>query len=418
MKLLFENAKIMDVHSPHHGEVLDILIEGDKILEIGKGLSAKKVVDLKGKIITPGLFDLFAHFNEPGHEHKEDLASGKKAATFAGFTDVCLIPNTEPVIDSKSDVNFLKSRSGEGVDLHVLGAVSVGCNGENLTEILDLEAAGAIAFTDGLAPIWNTELLLKALQYMHKFDGLIINRPKDIHLSQFSHMHEGEVSTMLGLKGEPSISEEIAIKRDLEILKYAGGRMHFSHLSTAKSVKLISRAKKKGLAVSCDVAIHQLVYSDKDLSDYDSHLKVDPPFRTEKDRKALIRGLKDGTIDAIVSSHQPQDPENKDLEFDLASTGINSLPTVINELLKIQDDLPLEIAIEKLSSGPRKVLQMTNVIIEQGAQARFSIFDLEKTWNFNLKSNPSQSHNSPLFGKELTGKCFGTYNHGHFYQND
>jgi len=417
MKLLLSNAKIMDIHSPHHGQQVDLLLDGESISQIGTGLEAKKVIDLQGMIVTPGLFDLFAHFNDPGHEHKEDFQSGKKAAQFGGFTDVCLIPNTEPVIESKSDVNFLKSRSGDGVDIHVLGAVSEGCKGENLTEILDLNEAGAVAFTDGLSPIWNTELLLKALQYMHKFDGLIINRPKDVHLSQFTHMHEGEVSTMLGLKGEPSISEEIAIKRDIEILKYAGGSLHFSHLSTARGVKIIKSAKKKGLSVTCDVAIHQLIYSDQDLSDYDTHLKLDPPLRSERDRKALIKGLKDGTIDAIVSSHQPQDPENKDLEFDLAATGISSLPTVISQLISIQDELPLEVAIDKLTAGPRRILGLGSCTIAEGSEARLTMVDPATSWTLDNSTNPSKSHNTPLFGQKLTGRCFGTYNHGAFHKN-
>ncbi len=417
MKLLFANATILDVHSPFHGQQADILIDGDNISEIGKNLYAEDVIDLAGKVVTPGLFDLFAHFNEPGHEHKEDLNSGKNAARFGGFTDVCLVPNTDPVVESKSDVNFLKSRTGEGVNIHVLGAISEGCKGENLTEMIDLNAAGAVAFTDGLNPIWNTELLLKALQYMHKFDGLVINRPKDVHLSQFSHMHEGEVSTYLGLKGEPSISEEIAIKRDLDILKYAGGKMHFTHLSTAKAVKLIKNAKKKGLPVTCDVALHQLIYTDENVSEYDTNYKVDPPFRTEKDRKALIRGIKDGTIDAIVSSHQPQDPENKDLEFDLAETGISTLPTFISEALKLQKDLPLELIIEKITEAPRRILDQPPLSIHEGAKACLSIFDLEEKWTFNHSTNPSQSHNSPVFDQELTGKCVGIFNHEKFYQN-
>ena len=417
MKTLLANARIMDVHSKYHGETLDILVEDGIISAVGKGLESKKVIDLEGKVVTPAFFDFFAHFNEPGLEHKENLASGIKSALFGGFSDVCLIPNTHPVIDSKSDVGFIRGRSTAGVELHVIAAVSEGCLGENLTEILDLEDAEAVAFSDGLSPIWNTELLLKALQYVQKFDGLIINRPKDIHLSQFTHMHEGAMSTSLGLKGEPGISEEIAIKRDLDILKYAGGRLHFSHLSTARGVELIKAAKKKGLQVTADVAVHQLLYTEEDLIDYDSNLKSDPPFRSERDRKALIKGLKEGIIDAIISSHQPQDPESKELEFDLASPGLMSLPTVYSDLLALQDELPLEIAVQRLTSGPRAILGLPEVKVEEGSTAKLAVFDPHQVWEFSAKHNPSRSNNAPKYGQQLTGKCFGVYNQGTFFQN-
>lgn len=410
MKLLLKSAQIFDPLSKHHKQKVDILIEDGVIKQIGQKLTCTDTFDLEGNMVTPGFVDLFAHFNEPGLEHKEDLSSGIEAAFFGGFTDVCLIPNTMPVIDSKSDVGFIRSRSGNKVDLHSIAAVSEGTNGENLTEILDLNNAGAVAFSDGLSPIWNSELLLKALQYVQKFNGLIINRAKDVHLSQHSQMHEGEVSTSLGLKGEPSLSEEVALKRDLDILRYAGGRMHFSHLSTAKGVELIKAAKKEGLNVSCDVAVHQLIYSDKDLMDFDSDLKVDPPFRTEKDRKALIAGLKSDVIDAIVSSHQPQDIENKELEFDLADFGICSLPTVFSNLIKLSAELPLETSIQKLTHGPRKVIGLEEVKVEEGYPAKLSFFDEKAEWIFDDASNPSKSKNSPQFGETLTGKSIGTIN--------
>lgn len=417
MKLLFSNARILDVHSPFHGLQIDILIEGGFIVDIGSGLTAENTIDLKNKSVSPGLFDLFAHFNEPGFEHKEDLESGKNAARFGGATDVCLIPNNNPVTESKSDVMFLKSKSGDGVEIHALGAASKGCKGKELTEMIDLNAAGAIAFTDGTNSIWNTELLVKALQYVQKFEGLIINRAKDIYLSRFSQMHESERSAYLGLKGEPSISEAIAVKRDLEILKYAGGKIHFTQISTAKAVRLIKDAKKKGLHVTCDVALHQLAYTHEDIGDYDTNYKVDPPLRTEQDRKSLIKGIKDGTIDAIVSSHQPQGPENKKLEFDLSDTGIGTLPTIIAEALKLQAQVPLETVIEKMTAGPRRVLGQRAVSIDKGSPACLSIFDLGTKWTYDDSTNPSKSRNSPLFGKELTGKCFGIYNHGKFFQN-
>ncbi|MEQ8473683.1 MAG: dihydroorotase [Marinoscillum sp.] len=418
MKLLLSNSKVIDVNSPYNGKIVDVFIEKGVISEIGKSIKAPAgTIELDGYTISPGFCDLNAHFNEPGGEHREDLRSGTKSAAFSGFTDVCVLPNTEPVIDSKSDVTYIKNTTANGVSIHVLGAVSEGCNGENLTEILDLENAGAIGFTDGLNPIWNTELLLKALQYVQKFKGLIINRPKDIHLSQFAQMHEGTVSTMLGMTGEPSISEEIAIKRDLDILRYAGGRLHFSQISAAASVELIKQAKKEGLDVTCDVAIHQLLYTEDNLMDYDSNYKVDPPFRSKKDQATLLKGLQNGTIDVIVSAHQPQDPENKELEFDLSTNGICSLPTFYSNLWKLSEKLPLDLLISKVTSSPRTILGLPNIMIDKGENARLAVFDSSMEWKFGQTTNPSKSINSPQWNTTLTAKCIAVVSGDKLHKN-
>ena len=410
MKILLKNSKVLDKNSPFHQQDVDVLIEDGEIKEIAKKISkqADKVFD--NCLLLPGLCDLNAHFTEPGTEHRETLFSGTRSAAFSGFTDVCVLPNTEPVIESKSDVGFIKNGSANGVRLHPIGAISEGCKGENLTEILDLENAGAVAFSDGLNPIYNTELLLKALQYVQKFDGLIINHPKDIHLSQFAQMHEGKVSTILGMNGEPSISEVISIKRDLDILSYAGGRLHFSQISTAEGVELIRKAKKDGLEVTCDVAIHQLLFTDANLTDYDTNYKVDPPFRSEKDRKALIKGVQTGVVDAIVSAHNPQDPESKDLEFDLSSAGICSLPTFISNLLQLSSSIDLEILIDKVSNSPRSILKLDNVVIDQGNKAQMAIVSTDADWVFNSSVNPSRSINSPQYNQTLKGKCLAVIN--------
>lgn len=410
MKILLKDSKILDPNSSWNGKIADILIDHGEIKDIGENIAVKAGKVFENCMVTPGFCDLNAHFNEPGGEHRETLESGSRSAAFSGFTDVCVLPNTEPVLESKSDISFIRKGAIGGVTLHAIGAVSEGCNGENLTEILDLENAGAVAFSDGLHPIFNTELLLKALQYVQKFDGLIINRPKDIHLAQFSQMHEGRMSTILGMNGEPSVSEEIALKRDIDILKYAGGRLHFSQVSTAEGVNLIKRAKKKGLNVTCDVALHQLIYTENSLADYDANYKVDPPFRSEKDRKALIKALESGIIDVIVSAHNPHDPESKDLEFDLASPGICSLPSFYSDLLMVSKEIDLEVLIEKTTSSPRSILGLAKTEIEVGTKANLAVFDENKEWELNLKNNPSKAVNSPQFGKTLKGKCVATIN--------
>ena len=415
MKVLLSNATIFDPASKFHQKKSDILVEDGVIARIGKGQSAKKTIDCSDKQVFPGFVDLFAHFNDPGFEHKEDLSSGSKVAIAGGFTDVLLAPNNQPVTETKSDVEYLRSRSDYGVDLWPMAAVSEGTEGENLTEILDLHTAGAKAFSDGTNSIWNTELLLKALQYVQKFDGLIINRPKDRHLSQHTHMHEGVVSTLMGMKGEPSISEELAIQRDLDILRYAGGRLHFNQVSTEKSVKLIRGAKKEGLNVTCDVGIHHLVFTDEHIVDFDSNFKSDPPFRSEKDRKALIKGLIDGTVDAIVSAHQPQDPENKELEFDLAAFGLIGLQTFYPLLVSLEAEISMEDIIKAITVNPRKILGLAPVKIEEGYPAKLTLAMPNHSWTYNQRINQSKSENSPLLNQQQTGKIFGIVN-GEFYE--
>ena len=416
MKILLSNATIFDPASKFHQKKSDILIEDGAIARIGKDLTAKKVIDCKDKLVFPGFVDLFAHFNDPGFEFKEDLESGSKAAISGGFTDVLLVPNNQPVTETKSDVEYLRTRSGYGVDLWPMAAVSEGTLGENLTEILDLHTAGAKAFSDGINGIWNTELLLKALQYVQKFDGLIINRPKDRHLSQHTHMHEGVVSTLMGVKGEPSISEELAIQRDLDILRYAGGKLHFSQISTEKAVKLIRNAKKEGLNVTCDVGIHHLVFTDEHIVDFDPNYKSDPPFRSEKDRKALVKGLTEGTIDAIVSAHQPQDPENKDLEFDLAAFGLIGIQTFYPLLVSLEAELSREVMISATTENPRRILGLAAVKVEEGYPAKLTIADPNASWTYNQTNNQSKSENSPLLNQEQTGKILGVIN-GEFYSS-
>ncbi len=408
MKLRLANATIFDPTSSFHLQQTNLLIEDGIITQIGE-IGEGKAIDLKGKILAPGWVDIFANFNEPGLEHKEDLRSGSAAAAAGGFTDVCLIPNTSPVVESKGAVQYIKAKSKE-VDLWPMGAVSEEAKGENLTEILDLQLHGAVAFTDGLNPIWNSELLLKALQYVQKFNGLVITRPQDVGLGRHTQMHEGTISTELGMTGEPSLSEFITIQRDIEILKYVGGKIHFSQVSSERSVSLIKNAKSAGLNVTCDVSINHLLFTENDLESFDTNFKVSPPLRRERDRKALIKGLSTGVIDAICSAHQPHDQECKQLEFDLADFGVIGIQTVYPALLHIQDELPLDVAFEKLSAGPRRVLGFEPITIAVGSKAKLAVFDPEEEWIFNGKTNKSKSQNSPFIGQKLKGRALGVIN--------
>ncbi|MEO9482107.1 MAG: dihydroorotase [Ekhidna sp.] len=409
MSLLLKNVHVLDLNSPAHSKSANILIEKGVITSLN-GRSASKEIDFKGKFVSSGWFDLNAQFHDPGNEHREDIQSGSTLAQSGGFTDVCLIPETEPPIDSKSDVSYVLGKAAGEIDIYINGAVSEGLKGENLTEMLDLRDAGVSAFSEGDSPIWNSELLMKALQYTASMGVPIFQNARDIHISAKTHMHEGITSTNLGIRGEPSLSEELMIQRDLKILRYSGGSIHFSRISSAKSVDLIKSAKESGFSVTCDVGIHHLIFTDESIGDFDAIFKVLPPYRTEEDRKALIKGIKDGTIDAICSNHRPYDQECKQLEFDLANPGNISLQTFFPSLVKISKEVPLEILFDRVVNGPRRVLNIDEVKIEVGKYAKLTILDTEAKWELNRQTNLSKSQNSPYWGKELTGCVLGTVN--------
>ena len=409
MSLLLKNVHILDPKSPAHGKQANILIEKSTITSL-YGKSGQKEIDLEGKVVSCGWLDLNAQFCDPGNEHREDINSGSEAASAGGFTDVCLIPETDPPITSKSDISYLIKKAPNYLDIHPLAAISESLLGENLTEMLDLHEAGAVAFSEGDLPIWNAKLLLKALQYTNDINVPIVQNARDLNISQGTHMHEGKVSTLLGLRGEPSLSEELIIQRDIDILKYSGGSIHFSRLSSARGVELVKKAKKVGLSVTCDVGIHHLLFSENDIGDFDTNHKSLPPYRSEKDRKALIKGVKDGTIDAICSNHRPLDQECKQLEFDLADPGSISLQTFYPSLLKVSKEIPMDILIEKVTHGPREIMRMDSSKIDKGEVAKLTIFDPAQSWTFNDTSNLSKSRNSPFWNAELKGKVIGTVN--------
>ena len=278
-----------------------------------------------GMFLSQGWVDMRAWYADPGLEHKEDNETGRKVAQAGGFTHVAVLPNNEPVTQNKNDVTYIKSgNTRELVQLQPIAAVSLGAKGEDLTEMIDLHTAGAIAFSDGIKPIWHSDILLKSLQYLQKFDGLLIDRPEDLNLNMFGVMNEGVNSTVLGMKGMPNLAEDLIVERNISILNYAGGRLHLTCISSDKSLALIKAAKKKGLQITCDIASYQPLMDDSSLVDFDSAYKVNPPFRTKTDNKALIKSLRDGTIDVLVSNHLPHDEEAKNLEFDLAEFGIIS----------------------------------------------------------------------------------------------
>jgi dihydroorotase len=412
MKILIRSALIVSPQSPFHKKKKNVLIQNGRIEEIGdKNYTADKVIEAEGMILSAGWFDLGTFVGDPGQEQKEDLLSLAKTAAAGGFTEVAVLPNTHPTIQSKNEVSYVTANNESRlVQIHALAAVTKNCKGEELTEMIDLHEAGAIAFTDGLKPVWHTDIFLKSLQYLQKFDGLLIDQPEDIWLNMFGQMHEGVTSTMLGLKGMPRIAEEVAISKNLELLGYAGGRLHFAKLSTAKAIDLIRNAKKKGLNVSCDIAAYQPLYTDEVLNDFETNYKVNPPLREKADQDALIKGLKDGTIDVLVSNHVPHEVESKFLEFDLSEFGLINLQTFASQLVSLSRWVEIEDLIEKMTDAPRKLLKVQPVIVDVDTKANLTLFDPNREWVFTPESNYSKAKNSPWLGNKLKGKVVAVFN--------
>ena len=414
MEILIKSVEIIDRPSELHNKRRNILIKNGIITEITtRSISAAKVIDARNLKLSIGWCDMRSHFCDPGLEAKEDLMSGRLAAAHGGFTDVLVQPNTSPVIASKNEISYLRSGNQNSLtQIHVIGAVTKDTKGVELTEMIDLHHAGAVAFSDGIEPLWHTDVFGKVLQYLQKFDGLLINRAEDKMLSAFGHMNEGLQSTMLGIPGIPELSEELMVARDLALLEYYGGRLHFANISSEVSLAMIKAAKKKGLKVTCDVAAHQLLLDDSQLSNFDTNYKVNPPLRGPKTIKALINGLKDGTIDVLVSDHRPEDEEGKKLEFDLAAFGMLGIQDLGSMLQEISKQIDIDVLIEKITYQPRRLLGLEMPAIRKGQRAVLTLFDPSKKWFFDENSNQSKSRNSPNFGKELSGKAVAVFNNG------
>jgi dihydroorotase len=411
MKILIQAAKILDSNSPFHKKEKNILLQNGRIAEIGdKNYQADKVIKAEGMLLSTGWCDLGTYIGDPGMEYKEDLESVSKSAIAGGFTELVVLPNTLPSIQTKNDVSYLtQSNDNRLVQIHALASVTKSNKGEELTDMIDLHEAGAVGFTDGLKTIWHTDIFLKALQYLQKFDGVLIDHPEDIWLNMFGQMHEGLNSTMLGLKGMPRIAEEVAVSRNLKLLSYAGGRLHLTKLSTAKAIAYIRAAKSK-MNITCDIAAYQPLFDDSMLSTFDTNFKVSPPLREKADNDSLIKALNDGTIDVICSGHVPQDEESKSIEFDHADPGIINLQTFASNLVALSEDVSWDVLIEKVTQGPRQVLQLETPVIDVDAKANLTLLDPTRVWVLDEKSNLSKSKNSPWWGKQLKGKAVAVFN--------
>ncbi|MCS6821718.1 MAG: dihydroorotase [Microscillaceae bacterium] len=415
LSYLISQATIFDKQSPYHLQKMDIWIENGTIKAIANSIpnlpANTKIIQGKELGVSIGWIDMRANFKEPGFEHQETLQTGRKVAMYGGFTDVVLLPNTQPVIQTKNDLAFiLHTNRNNLVQLHPIAALTFNTQGKEMTEWLDLHTHGAIAFSDGEIPLNNSDILLKALQYLQQFDGLLINRAEDKMLTQHAQMHEGIVSTRLGLKGMPAFAEEIMVRQHLDFLRFAGGKLHLSLISTKKAVSLIRQAKAEGLKVTCDVAIHNLIFEDKTVENFDTNFKVNPPFRTAEHIEALWQGLADGTIDAIVSDHNPQDTEAKCLEFDLAAFGVIGLQTLFPALITYNKQVDISVLLEKITYQPRKILNLPIPVINLNQNACIIVFDLNHPWKFDLQNNVSLSQNSPFLGHYFLAKPLAVFN--------
>lgn len=420
MRTLFQAIKVIDPSSSFHNQTTNILVDNGKIAYVGSERPAcDEVVDVPGLMLSPGWVDLRCWVGDPGLEHKEDLASAAVAAAKGGFTQVLLMPDVQPVSQSRNAIAYLQHRSQHlPVTFLPAGALSMDAKGQDLTEMIDLHHAGALAFTDGDTGVQQGDLLIKALQYAQLFQGLIIQRSQDERLSQHGLMHEGLASVQLGLKGIPALAEEVMVARDLKLLEYAGGKLHLSLISTAGAVDLIRQAKAQGLQVTCDIASYQVAFTDEEMEAFDTNFKVNPPFRSQQDRQALIQGLQDGTIDALVSGHKPQDPESKTVEFDLADFGMTNLETAFAVASTyLAEKLSAEQLVDKFALAPRRILGLALPQLREGAEADFTLFQLGQEWVPQVDKRASKAANSPFFGRTLSGKVFGIVHKNQLVRN-
>lgn len=413
MAVLLQSLRYIDAEGVQTPK--DYLYTGEEVIPYSADSISKidQKLDCSSFYASKGWVDLRCMAGEPGEEYRETLQSLGEVLAHSGFTKAVLLPNTTPAVQTKNDLEFLLSKTKNWVsDFEVQAAVTKECKGEDFTDILDLHDAGAKVFGDGIKPLANPDRLLRILQYLQKFGGILFDQSYDPLLAIFGQMHEGEVSTRMGMKGIPNLAEDTAIQRNLEILRYAGGSMHFQTISTKGAVEKIREAKSQGLAVSADVSLYQLIFSDADLEQFDANYKVMPPFRSEEDRNELIKGLKDGTIDALVSNHQPQDSDAKNMEFDLAAFGMIGLQTFLPGMVKLADELGWPLLIEKITSGPKKVLKEDL----SGNMDTLTIFDPNEEWTFDSRTNKSLSANHPWFGQPLKGRVKMMINRDKFFK--
>ena len=420
--LVLKNGTIID---PHHKKTIhgDVWIKDGTIAGVGgfKAPKSSETVDCSGKVITHGFCDLHVHFREPGREDKETLQTGSLAAMAGGFTRVCVMPNTNPPLDSPESINFIREKAENcPIHIHPIGAVTKSQDGNDLTEMGLMHQEGAVAFSDDGLPIQDGAMMRIALEYATLVDVPIINHAEDVCLRAEGVMHEGRISTHLGLPGNPDLAESAMVHRDLELAEFTGARLHVPHVSSAKAVHHIREMKQKNKNVTAEVTPHHIFFNDDALTSFNTHLKVAPPIRTEEDRRALIQAVKEGTIDCIATDHAPHTIEDKETTFDLASFGMIGLESCFGAVYKVlvdQEGLQLEEVIALLTAKPRAIMGFDPDLFTLGRAAEINVIDADKEWTFEREHVRSRSINSPFYGEPLKGKVELTISCGRIFSN-
>lgn len=421
MNLVIKGGRVID---PVSGvdRVADLRIEKGLIDRVGKGLPAERVISAKGLWVVPGLIDMHVHLREPGYEYKETIETGSRAAAAGGFTAVACMPNTRPVNDNGSVTDFILSEARRCaiVRVYPIGAISRGQKGRTLAEIGEMAECGVVALSDDGKPVMSSELMRRGMEYAKTFGLPVISHCEDLDLSRGGAMHEGEVSLRLGLPGIPAVSEEIAVDRDLRLAEFTGAALHIAHVSSKRSVDLIRKARKEGIPVSAEVTPHHLTLTHEALGDYDTNLKVNPPIRSSEDRRALLQGLVDGTLDAVATDHAPHDIAAKEVEFEKAAFGLIGLETALPLTLRLVHEgvLTPSQLVERMSTGPARILGMPGGTLKQGAPADVTLIDPERRFAVHAKRFRSKSRNTPFEGWELRGKAVCTLVQGKVVYED
>ncbi len=410
MSLILKGGRIIDPVNGWDREG-DLLIDKGRIVKVGKSLSGDHTIDARGLWMVPGLIDMHVHLREPGYEYKETIETGCRAAAAGGFTAVACMPNTNPVNDNGSVTDFIRTRArSAAVSVYPVGAITRGSEGEELAEIGDMAERGVVALSDDGRPVMNGQIMRRAMEYAGTFDLPLIAHAEDLHLCAGGVMHEGVMSTRLGLRGIPSAAEESMVDRDILLAGLTGAALHVAHVSARGTVESIREAKSRGIRVTAEVTPHHLSLSHELLAGYDTNLKVNPPLRTEEDRQALIAGLADGTIDAVASDHAPHNIAEKEVEFDRAVFGMVGLETSLALLLQLVHEerlSPVQL-VERMSVAPARILKLIGGSLSEGTPADVTLIDPDFSWTVDASRLCSRSSNTPFAGRELKGKAVCT----------
>ena len=422
--LLIRGGRVIDPANDID-KIADVLVADGKIKAIGeiKVLGTRDEIDATGKIVTPGLIDMHVHFREPGQEAKEDFKSGSMAAAAGGFTRVATMPNTSPVVDNSALVKAMKKRAEEVgiINIEIIGALTKGQKGLELAEVGDMIEAGAAAFSDDGHFDSNARVFLNALDYLQTFNKVIICHEEETTLCEGGVMNEGARSAILGLKGRPTVAEDIAVARDVLLAEYTGGRVHIAHISSAKAVDIVRQAKRRGVKVTAEVTPQHLTMTDDLVDPADSSTKINPPLRSKKDIAACLEGLLDGTIDIIVTDHSPHAPEEKDREYIYAPSGFPGLETSLGVLLTDlyhTGKVDLKTIIAKMTSEPAKLFDLAGGSLNVGDVGDITIIDPELEWTVNDKEFYTRGSHSPFVGRKFKGKAVGTIVNGRLIETN